>query len=281
MALALLTAATARADVKESCIEAHAHSQKLRRAGELRGAQTQLLACASEECPEVVRNECAQWYAEVTAQLPAVVVEARDAAGRPTADVRVYVDGTLLADRLSGTPLPVDPGEHLFRFEAADGTQREQRVVIVLGKKNHRLHVDFAPVSAVPTTAPSAGPAGPVPGGAESAPAEEGPSVPVAFYPLLGVAVVGLGLFAAFGITAANDADELESTCAPNCATEDAEDVHTRALVADISLVVGAASAVAAVVVLAVGLSEDPEPSASVTLSPVPGGAALGWRSVF
>src|SRR5437762_10726167 len=54
---------------------------------------------------------CRQWLSQLDAELPTVIFYVKDDRGRDRADVRVSVDGVPLVDRLSGTPVPMDPGE--------------------------------------------------------------------------------------------------------------------------------------------------------------------------
>jgi len=46
-------------------------------------------------------------------------VRAEDTTGADTLAVRVTIDGQLLAETLDGKAVPIDPGEHVVRFELA------------------------------------------------------------------------------------------------------------------------------------------------------------------
>jgi hypothetical protein len=57
-----------------------------------------------------------------------------------------------------------------------------------------------------------------------------------------GVGVAALASFAFFGITGKHDESNLRSTCAPACADSDVSAIHTKYVVADVSLAVSVAS---------------------------------------
>src|SRR5271156_3625369 len=72
-----VTPSPARADEKAACIAASEDAQQLKLDGKLTLARARLLGCARAECPAIVRQDCAQWIAEVDAALPTVVLGAR------------------------------------------------------------------------------------------------------------------------------------------------------------------------------------------------------------
>ena len=67
--------------------------------------------------------------------MPTVVFEAKDAAGAIVFAVKVKMDGDLLAERLQGSALPIDPGEHTFTFEVAGRPSVEKHLMIFEGEK--------------------------------------------------------------------------------------------------------------------------------------------------
>src|ERR1019366_8252764 len=91
----LLTAASARAEgpTTADCLSANESSIKLRGEHKLRDARTQALICSASSCPTDVRNACTRRVAEVTAAIPTVTFEAKDAAGNDLTVVRVTMDG--------------------------------------------------------------------------------------------------------------------------------------------------------------------------------------------
>jgi hypothetical protein len=136
-------AAPARADV-DACIHAANAGQKLRDSGSYLRAREQFIACAAAECPGEIRKGCVGWLAELEKITPTVVFAARS-RGNEVSDVRVSVDGASLGERIDGKPVPLDPGEHRFRFERADEPPIEMTAVIVAGEKDRLIGARFGP----------------------------------------------------------------------------------------------------------------------------------------
>ncbi|WP_437663463.1 hypothetical protein [Sorangium sp. So ce1182] len=159
---------------KRACAAAYERAQGLRRDGKLIAAREALIACSQPTCPAAAVADCGPWLAEVEKSLPSVVIAARDAGGRERLDVRVLVDGRLLAAALDGKALPVDPGPHTFRYEPAGGPAVEERVLIREGEKNRAITVILGapPGGAPPSPRPIVAPAAP------GAPRSAAPSAP-------------------------------------------------------------------------------------------------------
>ncbi len=149
----------ARADDKAACVQSSDQAQSLRDEGKYRAARTSLVDCARDACPALVRRDCEKWLNELDAAQPTVVFGARDPKGNDVAGTRVLMDGALLVDHLDGKPTAVDPGEHVFRYEAPGTTLVEQRVVVRVNEKNRVLTAvlmaQTAPASAPAPAAPS------------------------------------------------------------------------------------------------------------------------------
>jgi hypothetical protein len=143
----------AGAQTKEACADAANEAQTLRDAGKYRASRARLLTCASDACPAIVGQSCRQWLSQLDVELPTVIFKVKDDRGRDRADVTVSVDGERLLERLRGTPVPMDPGEHVFRFQATDLAPREQRVVVAAGEKDRLIDVELT--SSAPAAADS------------------------------------------------------------------------------------------------------------------------------
>ena len=158
----------AYADETGACIESAEKAQKLRRDKKLTEARPELLTCSRDVCPQQIRNDCTRWLSDLDNAMSTVVVRARDTEGKDVIDVKVYVDGQLLMPKLQGTSVPVDPGQHKFRYELPSGKSVEDDVLIVGGEKDRVLRVNLPAESAssgggeTPATTKSSGP-GPVP----------------------------------------------------------------------------------------------------------------------
>ena len=218
----------ARADDREQCASAADQAQQLRDEGKYRRAREQLLVCARDVCPAPIKRDCLDWLTQVENTAPTVVFGAKDGT-KDLSDVKVYVDGAAVTDRLDGKPVQMDLGKHTVKFEY-QGQTKEEDVIIGAGQKNRNVTVTFG-------AAAGAGPAGgptPPPGGETS---KEGSIVPAVVVGSIGV--LALGSFAIFGLGGKSDVSNLESTCKPHCAESDVDKARTKLIIADISLGVG------------------------------------------
>lgn len=252
-------AASGKGSAKAACLAAHEDALTLRSQKKPHAAREKLVACARAECPTVVRKECAEQLALVDKDAPTVVLEARDESGTDTTAVKVTMDGQALAERLTGSAVDVEPGEHVFRFERADGKSIEQRVLVVEGDKNRKVTADFASLAPPPP-----GPGAPI-GPPESRP------IPTLAYVAGGVSLVAIGSFVFFALSGKGTEKDLASSCGPSCSDEQLSPVKRDYLVADISLVIGLAAAVTAGVLAWPSITgPSPQRAASVARSPSP-----------
>ncbi len=268
----LLAPRLARADeTRDKCIAAHEESQLRQQRGALMSARETLRACAAEACPRILRGDCVDMLSALDRNLPTVVIEARDDAGDIT-DVRVSIDGTLVATRIDGKAIELDPGRHAVVVEAVGRAPIQQTVVVSEGQKNRVISAVWTPVRA------------PV-----SAPGRVVRPTPLGVYVLAGAAVTGLVGFAAFGL--AGDAKKRTlDDCAPFCARSETDVVRTRYLLANSSLAFGAASLVGAAIWF-VMRPEHLEPSDAAPamarrwvrpdVTPTLGGAMLGVSGAY
>jgi hypothetical protein len=155
--------ADGQAPDKMGCIAADTDGQSLRLAGKLLQARKRLAVCSAASCPTIVRDDCVERIADLEAAQPTVVFTATNGEGRSLIAVRVTVDGVVVANRLDGRPLPVDPGDHLFGFDALGRITAEMRLTLHEGEKRVRhavvLHTESSdPVAAVPAPEPLATP---------------------------------------------------------------------------------------------------------------------------
>jgi len=155
LAFGTFTVSSARADApsKRECIDANAQAQLQQKDGKLRAAQTSLRLCTSPSCPAVVRDDCAQRLDALERVLPSLVFEVKDGSGADLTAVRVSLDGQLLAEKLDGTALAVDPGDHAFTFEVAGRSPVTMKLVIREGDRARRERVLIGPAIA-PRPAP-------------------------------------------------------------------------------------------------------------------------------
>lgn len=218
----------ALADEREQCANNAEQAQSLRDEGKYRRAREAMLVCARDVCPGPIKSDCGKWLSDLDRDAPTVVFGARDAKGSDVIDVKVTMDGaTVLQERLDGKPILVDSGEHTFKFEAKDGSVKEERVLLRTAEKARPITASFPAATVATTTTTTTKDSG---GGDRSW------IVPVAVAG--GVGVLGLGLFAGFGISGESAVDDLQ-TCKPNCKEDDVSSARTKLIIADVALGVG------------------------------------------
>ena len=278
-----LEASPARAEepvTPQRCNAAYERAQVFRRDRKLVAARESLLLCSQPRCPAVISADCGPWLREVEGVMPSVVFGARDASGKDVPAVKVSVEGVVLATRLGGSSIEVDPGERTFVFEPEHGKRVEQKLVINMGEKNRLVLVTIldnnvaepAPLAPSSTTVT-----------AESTGGQRGSLVPALVVGGLGVAALGasLGLY----LDAKSGVDKLRDTCAPDCAKADVDSARTKGILSDVAFGVGLAGLGAAGLMILLRPSAKPAPPASTALqwalAPTTGGAAAGLTGRF
>jgi hypothetical protein len=153
--MTLLSATASAANPKTAeCLAASESSADLRITNKLREAQEKLRICAAASCPSEIRNECVRRQTEVAAATPTVVFEAKDASGNDLVAVKVTMDGQVLATKLEGSALSVDPGDHAFTFETEGQPAVQKSFVLREGEKDRRERIVIGnlPKPAAPVT---------------------------------------------------------------------------------------------------------------------------------
>jgi hypothetical protein len=135
---------------KQACIAADDAAQALRRSARLREARDQLALCVSPDCPQLVREDCAERLAEVDRAMPRVRIEVSDDAGRDVGPIRVSVDGRRVASLESGQPAPLDPGQHRVVVEV--GPSRAEQTIVV--REGHADQLEHIVLPALPALSP-------------------------------------------------------------------------------------------------------------------------------
>jgi hypothetical protein len=246
LACALLSAHASAGEEKEQCIRASDQGQQLRDDGKYKLAREAFVRCARTTCPGIVSHDCAQWLVDVDARSPTVVIDAKDDKGADLVDVKVQVDGAVFVAKVDGLPTPIDPGEHLFRYEAAGFPPVENRVVIRTAEKNRVLQVRFAPEPPSMPTPPAAGRTVASPSRAEPAERPRSLSPPLLSWVLAGGAVAAFMTEAYFGLAGLGQrSSDLSGPgkCAPNCSSSEKSSIQTKFAIADASLAIGIVSA--------------------------------------
>jgi hypothetical protein len=233
-ATALLATRGARAadPTTADCVSATEASFKSGNEHKLRAERSQLLTCASSSCPSDIRKECVRRVQELSQQIPTIIFGAKDASGADLSAVRVTMDGEVLAERLEGTALSIDPGEHMFTFETAGRPTVTKTLVIQQAQKDRREVVTFATPTVAPSPVlPSPTPAPPptnilVPTTTTSPPTSTASGHGLGMQKILalvagGVGVVGVGVGTAFGVVAMSKKNDAQNACPTgSCATQ-------------------------------------------------------------
>jgi hypothetical protein len=302
--IAVVSAAPHRARAADpnmaACLTANENAIKLREEHKLRQARDQSLICTARSCPGEVREACQNRITQLNSAIPTVVFEVKDADGNDLSHVAVTMDGEPLADRLDGTPIPLDPGEHTFVFAVGGYTKQEKRLVVYQGETNRRERIQFAVPLARPSPTPASGSQGEP--ASNPPPAEQAPSSAslglgfqrVIGLTLAGVGVVGVGVGSVLGLVASSAWSRVKAACGPggpsSCATDDAnrssvvsdrDTAQKDGTLATITIIGGGALIATGLVLFLTGPQR--ESATPVALSPSlgPGQAGFACRGAF
>ena len=226
---------------KEACVASFDRGQRAQSDRALRRALSDLIVCSQESCPSVLRADCAGVLAEVRAALPSVVFAADDGSGHELTEVKVYAASELLASKLDGRAVPIDPGTFDLRFERVGQPAVVVSRMIREGEKSRVIRVSLG----TPSSSTFAG-AVTAPGGGDrdsDASADKrtaiGWVVPGALA-ALGLAGLGVSLFTRLSYD--SRVDELRSSCAPECSQEQRNDLSGMVVTSNVALGVGIGS---------------------------------------
>jgi hypothetical protein len=198
------------------------------------------LICGAASCPVDIRKECTRRLDEVSTNLPTILFVVKDPLGNDLSAVRVTMDQELLAERLEGTALPVDPGVHTFTFETAGQPAVTKQLLIQQGQRDRQELVTLGS-SPPPLSAPP-----PPPPRQEGQPSHAGAWGTQRILAIVaeGIGVVGLGVGSAFGVMALSKKSAAQSVCpGAGCPTQaganDWSDAKTEAQISDALFLVG------------------------------------------
>jgi hypothetical protein len=268
------------------CLAASESSLNLRSQHQLRAAREQLLVCAAPSCPADVQVECARRVEEVNRAIPTIVFEAKDTAGNDLGSVRINMDGKLLVERVEGTAISLDPGEHVFTFEAAGLPPVEKVLILREGEKERHERIVLAPAAAAKETGPESGPVKrepevltPPP---PPPPPTKGNGQHTISFVVGGVGIAALGVGAIFGVLAKGDRSDYQKHCGSNIGApsgfcdatglEGHDRAASRATLATVFLVGGGVALAAGAAVFFTA------PRASAEVGIAPGGAVVRGR---
>jgi len=265
-------------DALHACARAYEQAQEQRHAGALVSARDELSRCEQNDCPAFIRSDCARWLGEVVAEQPTLLVVAKRGA-RELSEVRVSIGDRVLAERLSGQPIDLDPGSYDLRFETAGSAPVLRHVLVQSGQKNQRVEVAFEPLpgeAAPPSSGASAPSGSAAPSAGPRAIAIDARPSRVLPWTLLAVGAAGLVTGVGLDVWGRTDEQRLTDSCAPDCSDAQLRPVRNKYLIGDLSAGIGLASiSLAAYLFLT---SSPHEPSAR---APLPLSVAVGQKSLF
>jgi hypothetical protein len=152
---ALLIATPAQADVtRRECLDASDRAETLQRDGKLIASRRELSTCASASCQALMGAECTNRLDALNRRIPSVVFEVKDRDGSDLASVTVTMDHYPVVAEGVEAQIFVDPGEHVFTFEAEGLQAVEKRIALREGEKDRHELVTLsrlAPRSTPPT----------------------------------------------------------------------------------------------------------------------------------
>jgi hypothetical protein len=233
--------AFAQAPSKAACVEAYKTAQESSRSGALTRARESALLCARDPCPAVLQKDCKEWVADVEQRMPTILVVLKDGDGNDMSGGRVTIDGAMVASRIDGRALEIDPGEHQITITIEGRPPLVQ--TIVAREREKGREVAFALEPTKPREAP---PPPPPPPPTEPTPpkdrAAERRPLGWPFYTAAGASAAGFVVFGIFGLSGLGIRGDLDS-CKPNCSQDRIDHGKTSFLVADVALGVGLVAA--------------------------------------
>ena len=281
----VVDAHSAFADSKSECIATNETAQLERDSHRLIRARELYRQCASDQCPRVIRKDCAAAATDLDKRIPSVVARVKNPDGSDIVGVKGLLDGQVVAELADGQELLLDPGPHELRFEADGHLPKDVKLVVAEGEQRRAVDV----VMDVDRPAPAkARVVAPVPA-APVAPASSSSGVPTGAYVVGGAGLVALGVGAGFYYVGLRQrSDDISNGCVTQSECDDRKSsIRTKLLVGDVLSGVGVVGLVSGVVWALSGPDErevnesasPPVGSASVDVLPTPGGAmASGSR---
>ncbi len=215
----------ARAEDNAACTKSYETAQVLKKKREYIAARRELQACI-KECPTMVQRECGQWLESIENVVPSIVIHA-EAAGEDRTEVKVELDGKMIAEKLDGKGIDLDPGQHDLKFTLAGYPPVRKNLLVHEGEQLRVVHVVFEQPEVSFGLAP------------KPVVVETRRPVPPALYVVGGLAVAGGVGFAAFGLVGNGQRSRLERDCSPRCTDQAVDNLHRNLLMADVSLGVG------------------------------------------
>jgi len=256
-------------ETNAQCARDYEAGQEQRNAGKLLSARGTLRACAKDECPDFIRNDCLAWYDEVQEEVPTLVFAARS-EGRDLTEASVLLGGRRLASRLDGQVVELDPGSYDIEIDVTGMQPWFRHFMVARGERNRLVQAELVPLGS-PTK------------GAKRvvAPASREPRSALVPGLFTGVGALGLAGFVSLGVWGRSSESRLSGTCAPNCSRDRVDSVRTKYLSADVSLGVGVASLLVGAYLFLEGDESDGRKAQGLEVRAGANGAGVSYRGGF
>lgn len=282
-ALTFAGGASAADTTKSACVAASVDGQTLQKADKLLAARDKFRTCASTPCPDLVRARCTQWLKDIDAEIPTVIVRAKDSGGADVLEIDITIDGHATSE---GRQETLDPGEHVVTVTRPGGQTTEEKFLLVDGEHARVLTLHLSAPGPVPSTAPTPE--------SQDKPQPDKPQddgthhgLPAGTWVLGGLSVVAFGAAVFFYVQASNDLNQLQSgpgKCSPTCTSSQTQPVYINEDLSYVSLGVGVVALGGAIAWALLDAPSKPATSSlylpAFDVHPVPGGAlsTVGFR---
>jgi hypothetical protein len=273
----------------KACVVAWRNADTLAKDGQLRAAKTQMLKCAHYTCGGALSKECSRRVVEIEADTPTIVPVVKNDSGEAITDLQLAMDGEVLATKIDGRAIMVDPGTHEFTFQTDKNVYGSYKAVILQGQRNRPIEVTLRAEDRRPLVKRRD-----MPGSLTAAAMrqermrqeqEMSDRPEVNFVPdegeepqgrrftsgtlgLAGVGVLGLAGYS-LGNYTGNKENKALNDCSPNCSVDSVNRVQNFYNVAKISLGVGIAALAGATYLYLTSAPDEPQ------LALIPGGYRL------
>jgi hypothetical protein len=126
-----------------ACQVAYQSARQKEQSGRLVEASQLFAQCSDETCGVPLWHDCITRSTQLSSAVPSVVPVVFDESGAARVDVKVEMDGQVIASQLNGRSIAIDPGTHQFSFSTPAGVFASQKVTIAKGERNRALAISF------------------------------------------------------------------------------------------------------------------------------------------
>ncbi|MDB5216976.1 MAG: uncharacterized protein JWO86_4903 [Myxococcaceae bacterium] len=183
----------------------------------------------------MLRADCAGVLAEVRSALPTIVFAADDGNGHELTAVKVYAGAELIASKLDGRAIPVDPGAVELRFEVPGQPPLVTTRMIREGEKSRVIRISLGGAGAAGDPEKSNG-------GIDRAQSPSPKRSTVGWVlpsSLAGVGAAALGVALYMRLRFDSRVDDLRGSCAPDCTQQQRSDVSGALVASNVALGAG------------------------------------------